>query len=127
MKKFRNIAVIFILTFVLGGCAIYGGPTHRQGPNQATYSTVGVVSGAVLGAMTGDPRIAVLGGVAGAVLGMEYGRQRDRSEAAVGMTDCRAVIHRTYNRDGTIKNVSRNDEWCRSGMSVPGYRVGYNQ
>ncbi len=127
MKTLKNLIIAFLGVSLLSGCEIYGGPRHHQGENQATYSAAGAVTGAALGAMTGDPRIAILGGVAGGVLGMEYGRDRDRADAALGMTSCKAVIHRSYNRDGTISEVFVNDERCQSFKTTPGYRDGYNR
>lgn len=128
MKTFRNLLAVLLGVTLLFGCAsspsIYGGG-GRHGSRYGNAEILGG-TGAVIGAAVVESN-PLLGAAGLGVAGYYLGRSMDRKEAAVGHTDCKAVIHRSYNRDGTVSEVFVNDERCQSFKTTPGYRDGYNR
>jgi hypothetical protein len=124
MKTLKNLIIAFLVV-TLSGCAIYGGK-DRHGTSRYGNAEILGGTGAVIGAAVVESN-PLLGAAGLGVAGYYLGRSMDRKEAAVGHTDCKAVIQRSYNRDGSISEVLVNDERCQSFKTTPGYRDGFNR
>ena len=137
--KALKMLVVALFTTALAACGsldIYGSGSRDRGASYSNAEVLGVGGAALGGALVRSNPLA--GAAAGGLAGYYTGRSMDKREhhdrmvqaqirAEQGWTECRAEIQRTYNRDGTVKEVLVNDENCKSGKSTPYYRDGFNK